>query len=196
LSGAQLATAVIIPIQSNAGFYRTSAESNAENSLAISLAELGFGAGDTLTFTVLGGYSNFYIEDFPSSLPDNSMNLVSAVFSSTSELLANDQQYRVPGAIEAGGPEAYVGFTYYGNFAAEIEEDFLINPALTIVVPELAAYLFIGIPDSFYSDNADLNGDLAVDVQVVRGVPEPGTLTLLACGVAAMVFGRRKKLRN
>ena len=52
------------------------------------------------------------------------------------------------------------GPTLFGQIATDIPEDFVLDGA-SLRVPNGARYLFVAVPDIFYGDNSDPNGDLA-----------------------------------
>jgi hypothetical protein len=84
--------------------------------------------------------------------------------------------------------------TFNGNLPTDIPQDltFFNTIAATVVVPDGARYLFVGVGDSFSSDNADPNLNFAVRVNeaVVPAIPEPSTWLLLLAGLASTVAVR------
>jgi len=67
------------------------------------------------------------------------------------------------------------------------------------VVPTGATRLFLGFADAmFFNGQAgaynDNTGSLAVNLQIVpaSAAPEPGTVAMMALGLAALAFGRKK----
>ena len=60
----------------------------------------------------------------------------------------------------------------------------------TVVVPNSANFLIIGVLDSFYADNT---GNLSVELTLdpSSGVPEPGSYAMVLAGVAGLVALRR-----
>ena len=51
-------------------------------------------------------------------------------------------------------------------------------------VPAGSVHLFLCVPDSFYSDNTDLNANLGVEVTVISPWPYPGSLQDCEIGTA------------
>lgn len=50
---------------------------------------------------------------------------------------------------------------------SDFAEDFWVNPSVVAEIPAGAAYLIIGVYDSFYNDNLDANSDFKVQVTVL-----------------------------
>lgn len=103
------------------------------------------------------------------------------VFSSTAELDSADLLNRVPGAIASGGPPITTFNTFIGSFSTDIPQDFAIgvagrSSATVLTIPPEANFLFAEVVDSFYGDNGDANGDLALTIGKVgqpQGSPTP-----------------------
>ncbi len=73
----------------------------------------------------------------------------------------------MPGAINAG-TDILSAATFIGTEPTDIPEDFRINTAdvggTVVQVPDLAKYLFVGPPDSFWGDNRDPDNDYSVRI--------------------------------
>ena len=51
-----------------------------------------------------------------------------------------------------------------GNRDTDIPEDFLVTNSTSVTIPPGALYLFVGVPDPFYSDNTDTDNNFAIRV--------------------------------
>jgi hypothetical protein len=100
---------------------------------AIALSDLGVVPGDTLQLDTLGFYSN------TTKLEDGNQQVMTAVFSSTNQVLASSQQKRIPGAIDAGTDINTGGFTkcliLCSFVSSDIPQDFRVDPSTSVVVP-------------------------------------------------------------
>jgi len=118
-----------------------------------------------------------------------------AVFSSSALFESNNvTTNRVINALSApGGTTGVVSpTTVNGGFNTDISQDFLVYQisGTVITLPNINQYryLFIGIVDSYYGDNSDLDNNLQVQLAVV---PEPATYGLLLSGLGALFAFRR-----
>jgi PEP-CTERM motif len=91
--------------------------------------------------------------------------------------------------------------TFFGNVDTTIPNDFIIptGTGLTVVVPNGASFLVVGVLDSYFADNtANGSNPLAIQINQITppsdppGVPEPATFGLLAIGFAGMLAYRRR----
>jgi hypothetical protein len=129
------------------------------NAPALSLAGLGFLPGETILIEVLG--------DWDCGQPCADIETATgAVFSGSATLLAGSQSHRVPDAIAAGTPSA-TGNTFWCSSPTDIPEDFRVDAAVMVVVPQGATHLFIGALDSLYDDNLDSDADYSVRITAV-----------------------------
>ncbi len=161
----------------------------------INLTALGVTAGETLTITDVGGlcvYAGTDCQVFPAS-PSN----LGAVFSSTNTFLDPSNLNRLPDQIAPGAGATLVGVnpnlnTKSGNLVTTIPDDFYISA--TVVVPQNATYLVVGVLDSAYADNSSnlLGVNLSVPDTTSGAVPEPGTYALMLGGLGALWMLRRK----
>lgn len=170
-AAASLAQTWTLPLNPRATYLRTNNDSPLAP-LILDLASLGIAPGSWLQVGTIGGFR--YINGGQ----DGFRSLI-GVFSSSNTLLATSVQARVPGAI-AAGPAFASGGTYYGALPMDIPEDFMCSrnawdDRLTVQVPAGAAFLFLGVHDSLYNDNADPNNDYAAVVTVVPTPTLPGT---------------------
>ena len=117
------------------------------------------------------------------------------VFSSSTELLAPGQQFRLPGSVSSAASLAEpcrTSNTFNGRVPTDIADDFLV-PFIgwEVGVPTGAAYLAIAVPDDFYADNVSPDPSrygiriTAIDRAPVP-VPEPTSGLLLLAGLAAL----------
>lgn len=163
---------ITIPLNSQATYLLTFADPNALNAPPIDLSLLGLHAGDAITLQVTGdlAYCRFvFCQGLQNEIPPYQ---AAGVFSSTSTLLSADQLNRVPGAIASNGPPINTGNTYNGSLSTDISQDFNIGVAgnpfnsspTLLTIPTGASFLFAAVVDSFYGDNGDANGDLALTI--------------------------------
>lgn len=117
----------------------------------IRLADLGITAGDVITLTEKGKFSQSL------NWPEDT-DVVGAVFSRDNRFLDRTQRHRVPGAIKAG-TSLISPCENSKMFLTDIAEDFAVAPEGTkVVVPSGAQYLFLGAMDSYYADNSSTSG--------------------------------------
>lgn len=146
--------------------------------LAISLAELGAAAGDTLRLERVGTYSDV------TSLVDGSQTGVTGIFSSDATLLGAGTRFRVPGAVDAGA-DVQTSFLscvlplVCDLISTDVPQDFRIDPGVDVVVPPGAAYLILApLPPSYFWQD-DSGFGFGVDVTAnptpwrVAAVPTP-----------------------
>jgi len=130
----------------------------------IALADIGAAPGDTLDLDTIGAYA-----ELP-ELEDGNKTTMTAVFSSTSQLLGTGQRNRIPGAINAGS-DINTG-TFLSCFlifcsvqSSDITQDFRVDPGVSIVVPPGANYLFVAAlpPSRKWADNSGFGFGIDVD---------------------------------
>jgi hypothetical protein len=169
-----------IPLNSQATYLLTFSDPDAVYAPPIDLSLLGLHPGDMITLQVTGDFS--YCRYCPNSLMTEIPPFDAAgVFSSTPELDSADLLNRVPGAIASGGPPITTYNTFIGSFSTDIPQDFAIgvagrSSATVLTIPPGANFLFAAVVDSFYGDNGDANGDLALTIGKVGqplGGPTP-----------------------
>jgi hypothetical protein len=87
--------------------------------------------------------------------------------------------------------------TYYGNVNTTIPNDFYIPEAggITLVVPTGAAYLVLGILDSYYSDDSGTASATLFEIAAQNPAPEPATFGMFGIGAAALFAVRRYRSR-
>ena len=157
-------------INPRAAYYRTNSDSPAPP-LMISLATVGALPGQWLLLQTAGGFSF-------GTTPDGQRSLA-AVFSANNTVLSSSSPHRVPGAI-AAGPSFASGNTYFGGLPTDIPEDFYVSRELyadyvRVEVPAGAAWLIVGVSDSYFADNSDPNNDYAITVTPIATPSLPGT---------------------
>jgi hypothetical protein len=130
----------------------------------IALADIGAVPGETLELDTIGGYA-----ELP-ELQDGGKTTMTAVFSSTNQLLGTGQRNRIPGAINAGVDINTGGFLscflIFCSFqSSDIAQDFRVDPGLSVVVPAGANYLFVAPlpPSRKWADNSGFGFGIDVD---------------------------------
>jgi hypothetical protein len=144
-----------ISINPKQTFLRTEPQDVSLAPAIIDLTSLGAQPGSKIGLQEVGSFTY----DF--RLPETG-KLLNAVFSSTNAVLAATTANRVPDAISAS--LTYVSDpTVNLRLPTDIPNDFAFdNVGMLIQVPAGARFLIIGVPDGWYSDNADADGDLGV----------------------------------
>ena len=131
------------------------------NAPAVRLSDIGLAPGQPACFRAEGDF----ITGPNARASKRGTGVVGAVFSRTSDLLNGDNRDRVTGAIDAG-PDFTTVPTFLGSVATDISQDFDAND-VCLTVPADAQFVFFGINDGFYSDNANIDG-VAYGVRVSR----------------------------
>jgi hypothetical protein len=188
------------------------------SALFLNLASLGATAGETLQIIGVGAECFQGVTNCP---PESSPELGGVFDSNNTELASSSltpcsPQPSCPTGVDPlTGTLAVVGLpaqplvtnnpylnTYYGNVNTTIPNDFYIptGTGITVVVPNGATYLVVGVLDSYYADDSDPSGTLAVQINEITSshqssVPEPATLGLFGMGITALVAFRRYRSR-
>ncbi len=150
-----------IPIDSKASYLSMFDDPGAFKAVPIDLDALGIKPGDDVNIWTVGDMSWCW----PSGCPEVPVTAC-GVFSANKNLLPANVLERVPGAKTfAGSPNACVtDGTLFGHLPTDIPQDFWLD-GTKVRVPSGAHYLFAAVPDIYYSDNADPNGNLAVVIE-------------------------------
>jgi len=167
-----------VPLESTATYLHTYSDSpTPPPALALNLADYGFAVGDRILLEVVGA-----IDNGPGG---DTFTFTMGVFSSSNALLANDERYRVTGAIATDAPDFVSSPTYIGGHLTDIPEDFGFDKpdGIVVTVPVGANYLFLAKHDQWYHDNSDPNHDYGVLIGLAP-VPEPSTWAMGLAGLA------------
>ena len=147
-----------LQISPRSTFYRTANDPKAEAPVFFILAELPFSdVTKPLTIEVFGDYK-------AKSTEGDVRTVLHGVFTKTATALASNLQKRLPDALNAGTDVA-TGPTNNLGLATDIVEDFRIIPCngkFQVAIPAGAQWVIVCVPDAFYGDNVDPDGDLWV----------------------------------
>jgi len=153
------ASSTTIPIDVQATYLITNQDPNAKPATPITLSSLGIKEGDKIQLQSVGTLSFCITSDCPQI-----QTSLRALFSATS-----DPSTALPTADGTHFPEPP---TLFGNIPTDVGfvlDDFFVfaSPdATTVTVPKGANFLFVIVPDSFYSDNG---GNVAVTITLACG---------------------------
>lgn len=145
------------------------AEANPVNGKPIDLRQLGINPGDKISIERFGYLS-------PYADPNNEYyGGLYATFSTDERLLPNNNSFsgvntdRVPGAIDTLLPNRCIQCVDNKIFLISSGQNQVSGGynGILVEVPANAQYLFIGVNDSYFGDNVDSNGDLAVGISKV-----------------------------
>ncbi len=147
-----------IPVNPLSSYLLTNNDPSALNAVPISLAALGLKPGDDITVSTVGDMSWCW----PWGCPEETVTAC-GVFSASATLLPANVLNRVPSAKSPAGAfnACANGSTLFGNIPTDIPQDFWLD-GTKVRVPDGAHYLFAAVPDIYYGDNADPNGNFAV----------------------------------
>ncbi len=165
-----------VPVNPRATFLRHENDPLAVPTPAIPISAFGFTAGQWISISTIGGYSD-------ENGADTSRNLV-GVFSSNAILAPNAPGVvnRVPGAI-AAGPTARTQITFWSSLPTDIAPDFWIGRSgwqngTLVRIPAGATHLFLSVNDpsySFFGNNSDPNNDFKAVFAAATPPPFGGT---------------------
>ena len=152
-------------LNSKSTYLRVENGDSAAAPLAISLDELGAQPGDTLHLEPAGTYSDLNV------LKDGSDRRLTGVFSSSNTVGSPNERSRIAGAIDAGAnvvTESYLEclFFFCTVRSSDIAQDFRIDPAIDVVVPAGAEYLFVSPTPTgqWWKDNSGFGFGVNVEV--------------------------------
>ncbi|HEX5011207.1 MAG TPA: hypothetical protein VFY71_12490 [Planctomycetota bacterium] len=150
------------PLGAKEGYLLVSPGDAATDSVPTALSALGAVPGQSLRIHGLGDL------DFGPG-GDEGLSLI-GVYSSSTTILPSSNQFRIPGAIDAG-TDFVSSPTFLGGIPTDIPEDFRVAtsavPEVVVEIPAGAQFLFVGNHDTYWTDNSDPDGDLAVEITVV-----------------------------
>jgi hypothetical protein len=153
-------------VNAKSSYLRAQLGENPPQPLKIPLADLGVGAGDRLRLSRVGTFSDVL------ALKDGTDGVLTGIFSSSTQVIAANQRYRVPGAREAGNNintapywECLI-WPLCWQVPTDVSQDFRIDPTVTVTVPSGAAYLIVApLPPSYiWNDDAGFGFGLTVEV--------------------------------
>ena len=143
---------IFVGLDARGTYLRTNEDPGAQPAAVRTLGEVGLVAGGQACFEATGDLDLGGILARPSDIP-----VVMAVFSTSAQLGAADERYRVAGAV--GEIEDIVTpVTLIGDLETDIAEDFNAT-ATCAAVPPGATHVFFGTWDGFSSDNVGAPGD-------------------------------------
>jgi DNA-binding winged helix-turn-helix (wHTH) protein len=167
-------SSIIVAVDPRSHIWHASTADKPIAAVIVDLAFNGFAPGDVLEFEIevpLPGLSLFSCDG---PFQENGKEKVYGVFSSTSVMLSQSEQYRFPDAIKAG-TDVISGYAIDGQ-ATDIPDDFSLKADPRVEIPQGARYLMLSVSDTFYADNCvpgNLSpelpfGALMVTISVVR----------------------------
>ena len=195
-------------------FLWTYSDPGAQAPDAISLVGLGVTPGEQIVIT---GFGNMCFTGGPSGCSEVDPAVIAGVFSTSSTFSGpGDSGLLIPGQIALNGTETAQTNEnpYYspgggwgtGSSAPNFGlDDFSIPDTCTsypsgsctsetITVPTGATWLFLGVIDSYYTDNnLPSDGVLGVEIAAVPGTPEPATSVLLLVGLGGLAASRLRR---
>jgi hypothetical protein len=160
----------------------------------ISLSGLGLSPGQQITISVAGDlcYSGGCQAELPAVL--------GLVFTTSNNVLGFQNVERLEVADGGNVPSGAVGAlsptTYYQGLSTDINGDFqmIAGDTVTVIIPDGAAWLAVGVWDSYFRDNYDPTPNVTVSVGTPDAViPEPGTYMMAFAGLVGLWALRRKK---
>lgn len=140
--------ATFIPVDPRQTYLRTSHDA-AIDAPAIRLSDHDAEPGERVCGVAVGDFDT----GGGSLVRSNGGPLITAVFSSDSQLLGSSHLNRVPGAIDAGD-DARTPDTVIDGLPTDIAEDFDASNAC-VTIPAGAAFVFFSAYDGFFADNVD-----------------------------------------
>lgn len=149
-------------------FLRADSTDTSTDPVIVDLAAVSLVPGALLRIVQRGDFQpgenpnpNFVFED--------DAKFLNGVFSASDILLDPSQLVRVPDAIDAG-VDIFSDPTGIEGLPTDIPEDFDLEREATLVIPQGATHLFVGVRDVYLEDNSDPDGDLGFDLVRFPGV--------------------------
>ncbi len=170
-------------------YLRTSPGDSPTSPLFINLTTLGAAPGSSIILQSVGGLC------FMAGTGSCGQTELIASFTSDTSLASQTTLNR----LAAIGPpigiiSVVTAATWPSGDPTDIAQDFQVpfSSTITVVVPDGATYLAVGLNDSWLADNHTWSGDaLGINAEVAA-IPEPGTILMLASGLGLLVVLRRK----
>jgi hypothetical protein len=171
----------VFPIAPTNTFHRVNQDPGATNAFSLPIGAFGVSPGQWLKLRCVGDWNN--------GIAGEVLRDMVGCFAATGVLLDGAQQNRLPQPIATGPQYVPTTGTANGNLPIDIAQDFWISRTgyaneVNVRVPAGSVHLFVCVPDSFYSDNTDLNGDLGIEVTVISPSAYPGSLEDCELGTA------------
>ena len=163
----------VFPVAPTNTFHRVNQDAGATNAYSLPIGAFGVSPGMWLKLRVVGDWNN--------GVSGEVLRDMVGCFAATGVLLDGAQQNRLPQPIATGPQYVPTTGTAVGNLAIDIAQDFWISRTgyaneVNVKVPAGSVHLFLCVPDSFYSDNTDLDANLGVEVTVISPSAYPGSL--------------------
>ncbi len=159
----------------------------------ITLGGLGLSAGQQMTISVAGDLC--YSGDCEVELPA----VLGLVFTTSNNVLGFENVDRLDVADDGNVPSGAVGAvsptTFYQGLSTNIDGDFQMidGESITVIIPDGATWLAIGLWDSYFRDNFDPTPNITVTVGTPDSlVPEPATYLMAFAGLAGLWTLRRR----
>lgn len=162
----------VVPVDPSKTYLRADAETANVDAVPFDLGAVGIVPGQYLELKQGGAWG-------ASAGAAESRRAMLGAFSVGPTLLTAAASARLPGAA-AAGPAFATAPNLFGA-ATDIPQDFVFSledprpHAFVVRVPAGATHLFLCVPDDYWSDNVDADGDLVATLRVVAPPSWPGT---------------------
>ena len=178
---AHAAAQQVFPIAPTNTFHRVNQDPGAGNAYSLPIGAFGVSPGQWLKLSVVGDWNN--------GVSGEVLRDMVGCFAATGVVLDGAQQNRLQQPLATGPQYVPTTGTAIGNLPIDIGQDFWISRTgyaneVNVKVPAGSVHLFLCVPDSFYSDNTDLNANLGVEVSVISPSAYPGSLEDCEIGTA------------
>ena len=161
-----------VPVDPGRTYLRADGEAANVDTVPFDLGAVGIVPGQYLELKQNGAWGA------SAGAPESRRAMLGA-FSVGPTLLPASTPARLPGAA-AAGPAHATAANWFGA-PTDIPEDFVFSlesprpHAFVVRVPAGATHLFLSVPDDFWSDNVDADGDLTATLRLVAPPSWPGT---------------------